>query len=95
MATEEHLPTRHPVYRAINKPLLFCGVDRRYFFFALVLGAAVYNLFNSLLGGIACFLVSYIFARWATKTDPEILPILCRRSSTPEKSKYSTTLTKS
>jgi len=66
----------HPVYRSINKSLTIAGVERRLFFLALVMGAAMFNFFGSLLGGIAMFAALYLFGRWATATDPEILRIL-------------------
>jgi type IV secretory pathway TrbD component len=84
---EDHTAVRHTVYRSINKPLLFMGVDRRYFFFAVVFGAAVFNLLGSLFGGIGVFLLLYIFASWATKTDPQILPILLKPIINPEQFK--------
>jgi len=82
---EDTAPIRHPVYRSINKPLLFLGVDRRLFFFAVVMGAAVFNLFNSLIGGLIVLVVLYLFAQWATKTDPYILAILLKPLMTPQK----------
>lgn len=85
MATEETTAARHTVYRSINKPLLFMGVDRRYFFFAVVFGAAVFNLLGSLIGGLGVFAAMYGFASWATKTDPQILPILLKPIMNPEK----------
>src|SRR5580704_13487165 len=69
-------PTFHPVYRSINRPLTIWGVERRLFFLAAVMGAASFNFFGSLLGGIALFLTLYLLGRWATATDPEILRIL-------------------
>ena len=85
MAVEEDTPARHTVYRSINKPLLFMGVDRRYFFFAVVFGAAVFNLLGSLLGAVGVFALLYAFATWATKTDPQLLPILLRPIMNPSK----------
>jgi hypothetical protein len=32
-------PTYRPVYKALHRPLTLCGVDRRLFFFALLLGS--------------------------------------------------------
>jgi len=64
------------VYRAINKPLTILGAERRLFFCALVMGAATFNLFDSLLAGIVMFIVLLILAQWATRTDPQILRIL-------------------
>jgi type IV secretory pathway TrbD component len=76
------MPSRrsNPVYRAINKPLTILGAERRLFFAALVLGGAVFNLFGSLLGGIAMALVLLIPANWATKSDPQLLRILLNSS---------------
>lgn len=82
---DQAAPIRHTVYRSINKPLLFLGVERRLFFFSVVMGAAVFNLFNSLIGGILIFAILYLFAQWATKTDPQILAILLKPMMNPEK----------
>jgi len=49
------------------------GVERKLFFLALIMGAAVFNLLHTFLGGILMFLLLYWFARWATQTDPQIL----------------------
>jgi type IV secretory pathway TrbD component len=78
-------PVRHSVYRSINKPLLLLGVDRRLFFFAVSMGAAVFNLFNSVVGGLIILVVLYLFAQWATRTDPKILAILLKPLLNPEK----------
>ena len=37
----------HRVYKALHRPLTVCGVDRRLFFLALLMGAAMFNLFYS------------------------------------------------
>ena len=66
----------HPVYRSINRLLTIWGVERRLFFLALVSGAATFNFFGSLLSGMAMFGALYLFARWATRTDPQILRFL-------------------
>ena len=47
---------------------------------ALLLGAAVFNLFGSLLGGLLTFGVLYVGARLASATDPQILRILLNSS---------------
>jgi type IV secretory pathway TrbD component len=52
------------------------GVERKLFFFALVMGAAVFNLLHTFLGGLLMFGLLYGFARWATKTDPQLLRFL-------------------
>ena len=73
-------PRFHPVYKAINKPLTIWGVERRLFFLALIMGGATFNLFGSLLSGLVMFAALYLLARWASKTDPQILRILFNSS---------------
>ena len=69
-------PTYRPVYKALHRPLTVCGVDRRLFFLALLMGAATFNLFYSFLAGLLMFAGLYAFARWATRRDPRMLSIL-------------------
>jgi type IV secretory pathway TrbD component len=64
------------VFRSFNRPLTLMGVERKLFFLALIMGAAVFNLLHTFLGGILMFLVLYWFARWASRTDPQILRFL-------------------
>jgi type IV secretory pathway TrbD component len=64
------------VYRTLHRPLTMLGVERKLFFFAMCMGAATFNMLSSLLGGILMFLLLYLFARWATATDPQILRFL-------------------
>jgi len=73
-------PTFRPVYKALHRPLTICGVDRRLFFLALVLGAATFNLFYSFLAGLLTFSGLYGFALWATRRDPAMLNILIASS---------------
>src|SRR5205085_9730318 len=78
LMTPDNLPTYRPVYRSIHRPLTVCGVDRRLFFLALLVGAATFNLFYSFLAGCLLFAVIYGFA-WMTATrDPQMLQILLR-----------------
>ena len=72
----------NPVYRSLNAPLTLMGAERKLFFFALVMGAAVFNLLHTLLGGLLMFALLYGFARWATKTDPQILRFLLNSAKT-------------
>jgi len=71
---------RNPAFRALNTPLTLLGAERKLFFLALVMGAAVFNLLHTLLGGMLMFGLLYWFARWTTKTDPEILRLLLNSS---------------
>jgi type IV secretory pathway TrbD component len=66
----------NPLFRSLNRPLTILGAERKLFFFALVMGACVFNLFSSVLGALGMFFALYLFARWATRTDPEILRFL-------------------
>ena len=75
-------PTYRPVHKAIHRPLTVCGVDRRLFFLALILGAATFNLFYSFLAGLLMFGGLYGFALWATRHDPDMLRILIASSKT-------------
>lgn len=75
------IPTFHPVYRSMNKPLTIWGAERRLFLLALMLGAATFNFFGSLLGGVAMFAALFAGARWMTAHDPQFLRIVLRSSS--------------
>ena len=73
-------PAFHPVYRSLNRPLAILGVERRLFFLALVMGGATFNFFSSLLTGLLMFVALFVFGRWATLADPQILRILLNSS---------------
>jgi type IV secretory pathway TrbD component len=80
------------VHRSLSRPLTILGAERRLFFFAMCLGAATFNLLNSLLGGVLIFLLLYFLSRWATQTDPQILRFLltaARLSSQYDPMKFS------
>jgi type IV secretory pathway TrbD component len=64
------------VHRSLSRPLTILGAERKLFFFAMCLGAATFNLLGSLLGGLLMFSLLYMLARWATRTDPQILRFL-------------------
>jgi len=70
----------NPIHRSLNKPLTILGVERKLFFAATVIGAATFNYFGSLLGGIAMFLVLFLVARLATAKDPQLPRILLNSS---------------
>lgn len=64
------------VHRSLSKPLTILGAERKLFFFAMCVGAGTFNLLDSLLGGVLMFVLLYVVARWATKTDTQILRFL-------------------
>lgn len=72
----------NPVFRTLNRPLTILEAERRLFFFALVMAACVFNLFSTLSGALGMFFVLYMFARWATRTDPQILRLLLNSAKT-------------
>jgi type IV secretory pathway TrbD component len=71
-------PTTHPVLKAIHKPMLLAGVDRRLFFVVVGLSFLALNLTRSFIGCGVLFGVSISVAKLATKREPEIVPIVMR-----------------
>ena len=69
-------PSPRVVHKALHRTLTIFGVDRRLFFLGMLLGAATFNLFYSLLDGVLMFVTFYGFAWFATTRDPEMLKIL-------------------
>ena len=72
---------RNRVYKSLHKPLTYLGVERTLFYFVCVAAVGAFNLFNSLLAGVAVFLGGYVFGHWVTKTDPAFLRILAVRAA--------------
>ena len=71
------------VHRTLSRPLTILGAERKLFFFAMCVGAGTFNLLGSLAGGLLMFLQLYLVARWATKTDPQILKLLLASAKSP------------
>ena len=53
-------PIARPVHKALHRTLTVCGVDRRLFFLALLMGAATFNLFYSFLAGLLMFVGLFV-----------------------------------
>ena len=70
----------NPIHRSLNKPLTILGVERKVFFFSMLVGAGVFNFFGSLLGGLLMFAVLFLAARMTTANDPQLLRILLNAS---------------
>jgi type IV secretory pathway TrbD component len=66
------------VYKSLHKPLTYLGVDRTLFYFICLGAVGAFNLFNSILAGIAVFLGGFAFGSWVTNSDPAFLRILAR-----------------
>lgn len=72
------LKRRTRVFKSLHKPLTYLGVERTQFFFVCVAAVGAFNLFNSLLAGLAVFLGGFAFGHWVTNMDPAFLHILAR-----------------
>ena len=46
-------PVYRRVHKALHRPLTICGVDRRLFFLALLMGAATFNLVTTKVGTLS------------------------------------------
>src|SRR6201998_2458507 len=66
------------VFKSLHKPLTYLGVERTLFFFVCVGAVGAFNLFNSLLAGVAVFVGGFAFGHWVTNTDPAFLRIIAR-----------------
>ena len=66
------------VFKSLHKPLTYLGVERTLFYFVCVSAVGTFNLFNSILAGIAVFIGGFAFGHWATNSDPAFLRILAK-----------------
>ncbi len=78
MQTHSTNRRRNHVYKSLHKPLTYLSVERTLFYFISVGAVGAFNLFNSLLAGVAVFLGGYTFGHWVTATDPAFLRILAK-----------------
>src|ERR1700723_2490447 len=75
-AQQRHRTNR--VFKSLHKPLTYLGVERALFYFVCVGAVGAFNLFNSLLAGMAVFIGGFVFGHWATNSDPALLRILAK-----------------
>ena len=66
------------VFKSLHKPLTYLGVERGLFYLVCVAAVGAFNLFNSILAGIAVFIGGYAFGHWVTTSDPAFLCILAK-----------------
>jgi ParB family transcriptional regulator, chromosome partitioning protein len=66
------------VFKSLHKPLTYLGVERTLFYFVCVSAVGAFNLFNSILAGIAVFVGGFAFGHWVTNSDPAFLSILAK-----------------
>jgi type IV secretory pathway TrbD component len=69
---------RNRVFKSLHKPLTYLGVERTLFYLVCVGSVGAFNLFNSILAGIAVFIGGFAFGHWVTNSDPAFLRILAR-----------------
>jgi type IV secretory pathway TrbD component len=66
------------VFKSLHKPLTYLGVERTVFYLVCVSAVGAFNLFNSILAGIAVFVGGFAFGHWVTNSDPAFLHILAK-----------------
>src|SRR6202035_1273282 len=66
------------VFKSLHKPLTYLCVERTLFYFVCVGAVGAFNLFDSILAGIAVFMGGFAFGHWVTNSDPAFLRILAR-----------------
>ena len=69
---------RNRVFKSLHKPLTYMGIERTLFFMIAVSAVGMFNVFNSIIGGIIVFIGGCIFGHWVTNSDPAFLKILGR-----------------
>ena len=65
-------------FKSLHKPLTYLGVERGLFYLVCVGAVGAFNLFNSILAGIAVFIGGFAFGHWVTNIDPTFLRILAK-----------------
>ena len=76
--TKQTIRRRNKVFKSLHKPLTYLGVERSLFYFVCVGAVGTFNIFNSILAGIAVFIGGFVFGHWATNSDPAFLRILAK-----------------
>ena len=66
------------VFKSLHKPLTYLGIERSLFFIVCVSAVGMFNIFNSILAGVAVFIGGYIFGSWVTEKDPAFIQILAK-----------------
>jgi type IV secretory pathway TrbD component len=66
------------VFKSLHKPLTYLGVERTLFYLVCVAAVGAFNLFDSILAGLAVFVGGYASGHWVTNSDPAFLRILAK-----------------
>ncbi len=78
---QSHHPSKrrtNRVYKSLHKPLTYLGVERTLFYLVCVGAVGTFNIFNSILAGLAVFVGGFAFGHRVTNTDPAFLRILAK-----------------
>ena len=70
--------TINPVFRALNRPLLVLGVERKLFFVLLTSCFGLFAVTSALLPSLILFVLLLSGARLARTIDPNLLQIASR-----------------
>ena len=82
MTDERQKQRTNRVFKSLHKPLTYLGVERTLAYFVCGGAVGAFNLFNSILAGIAVFIGGFAFGHWVTNSDPAFLRILRSRNAT-------------
>ena len=66
------------VFKSLAQAAHHLGVEGTLFYFVFVGAVSAFNLFNSILAGIAVFVGGFAFGRWVTNSDLAFFRILAR-----------------
>ena len=66
------------VFKSLHKPLTYLGVEHTLFYLVCVAAVGAFNLFDSILAGLAVFVGGFAFGHWVTNSDPAFLRILAK-----------------
>ncbi|HEV2133959.1 MAG TPA: VirB3 family type IV secretion system protein [Terracidiphilus sp.] len=78
MQTNKTAHRKNRIFKSLHKPLTYLGVERTLFYLICVGAVSAFNLFNSLLAGLAVFFGGFAFGSWVTNADPAFLRILAK-----------------
>jgi type IV secretory pathway VirB3-like protein len=67
--------TINPVFRALNRPLLVLGVERKLFFFLLTSCFGLFVVMSALLPALILFVLLWSGAKMARSIDPQFFRI--------------------
>jgi type IV secretory pathway VirB3-like protein len=66
----------NPVYKTLNKVLMFMGIERSLFCTSAAVGMAIFVLFDSLFAASVSFVCLLLVARQVTHDDPQMLTFI-------------------